>query len=168
VGNSSAIRYTQLFKLNASFEVYCNRGTSGIDGSTSTAIGFAAGTEKQTVFLTGDLSFFYDSNALWNSYIPASFRIILINNEGGGIFRILPGHKNTGNFDKYFETVHDLNAQPLCSLYGFDYAKATDLEELKDTFDSFFQAGDKPKLLEIFTPRLKNDTALLEYFENIK
>ena len=88
VGNSSAIRYTQLFQLPKRIEVFCNRGTSGIDGSTSTAIGAAVAIKKQVTFVTGDLSFFYDSNALWNNYIPKNFRIIVINNEGGGIFRI--------------------------------------------------------------------------------
>ena len=102
IGNSSAIRYAQLFDIHKSIEVYCNRGTSGIDGSTSTAIGCAVTHKRQTNFITGDLSFFYDSNALWNNYIPNSFRIIIINNGGGGIFRILPGHKNTENFDTYF------------------------------------------------------------------
>ncbi|MCB0447171.1 MAG: 2-succinyl-5-enolpyruvyl-6-hydroxy-3-cyclohexene-1-carboxylate synthase, partial [Gelidibacter sp.] len=82
LGNSSAIRYTQLFDLLQSIEVFCNRGTSGIDGCTSTAIGCAVSSKKQTVFITGDLSFFYDSNALWNNYIPNNFRIIIVNNQG--------------------------------------------------------------------------------------
>ncbi|MDB2463016.1 2-succinyl-5-enolpyruvyl-6-hydroxy-3-cyclohexene-1-carboxylic-acid synthase, partial [Algibacter sp.] len=110
-GNSSTIRYTQLFKIHKSIEVYCNRGTSGIDGSTSTAIGCAVANARPTVLITGDLSFFYDSNALWNNYIPKNFRIIVVNNQGGGIFRILPGHKNTENFDRYFETNHNLTAE---------------------------------------------------------
>ena len=102
VGNSSAIRYTQLFQMPKNIEVFCNRGTSGIDGSTSTAIGASTVVEERITFITGDLSFFYDSNALWNNYIPNNFRIIVINNKGGGIFRILPGHKNTDNFDQFF------------------------------------------------------------------
>ena len=75
VGNSSAIRYTQLFKINTTLDVFCNRGTSGIDGSTSTAIGSAVANNKPTVFITGDLSFLYDSNALWNNYIPNDFTL---------------------------------------------------------------------------------------------
>ncbi len=66
ISNSSIIRYAQLFSVKDSLHVFCNRGTSGIDGSTSTAIGAAFASENQTVFITGDLSFFYDSNALWN------------------------------------------------------------------------------------------------------
>ena len=93
LANSSTIRYSQLFPLPKQSEVYCNRGTSGIDGSTSTAIGGAWVHNLPTVFITGDLSFFYDANALWNAYLKPSTRIIVINNHGGGIFRILPGEK---------------------------------------------------------------------------
>jgi 2-succinyl-5-enolpyruvyl-6-hydroxy-3-cyclohexene-1-carboxylate synthase len=119
VGNSSAVRYTQLFQLYKSIDVFCNRGTSGIDGSTSTAIGASVAAKKRTTFITGDLSFFYDSNALWNNYIPKDFRIIVVNNEGGGIFRILPGHKNSENFDTFFETKHQLGAKQLCEMFKF-------------------------------------------------
>ncbi|MEC8830253.1 MAG: 2-succinyl-5-enolpyruvyl-6-hydroxy-3-cyclohexene-1-carboxylic-acid synthase, partial [Bacteroidota bacterium] len=88
--NSSVIRYLQLFEFDASISLYCNRGTSGIDGSTSTAVGAAVVSKLPTLLITGDLSFFYDSNGLWNNYVPNDFKIIVINNDGGGIFRILP------------------------------------------------------------------------------
>ncbi|WP_456441610.1 2-succinyl-5-enolpyruvyl-6-hydroxy-3-cyclohexene-1-carboxylic-acid synthase [Psychroserpens sp.] len=168
LGNSSAIRYTQLFNLNPSLEVFCNRGTSGIDGSTSTAIGCAVASIKQTIFVTGDLSFFYDSNALWNNYIPNNFRIIVINNQGGGIFRILPGHKNTDNFDNYFETTHHLTAKHLSDMYHFEYSKVSNETELSESLKGFFDISETPKLLEVFTPRIKNDSILLEYFNFIK
>lgn len=168
VGNSSAIRYTQLFDINKTVEIYCNRGTSGIDGSTSTAIGCASINTKATTFITGDLSFFYDSNALWNNYIPNTFRIIIINNEGGGIFRILPGHKNTENFDTYFETRHNLTAQHLCDMFNFDYVSVSDNEALKLALLEFYNPSDKPKILEVFTPPKRNDEILLEYFNYIK
>lgn len=168
VGNSSAIRYTQLFQLRKDITVFCNRGTSGIDGSTSTAIGAAIANQKRTTFITGDLSFFYDSNALWNNYIPNDFRIILINNEGGGIFRILPGHKNTENFDTYFETKHHLKAKQLCDMFGFEYKVASNQVELDATLESFYKASEHPKLLEIFTPSKINDEILLEYFNFVK
>ncbi len=167
VGNSSAIRYAQLFDLDNSLKIFCNRGTSGIDGSTSTAIGYAAVNEEPTIFITGDLSFFYDSNALWNNYIPANFRIILINNKGGGIFRILPGHKNTPNFDTFFETEHNLTAEQLCDMYHFEYQTALNDADLKSELSSFFKPSSKPKLLEIFTPRTLNDSVLLDYFKFI-
>ena len=165
LGNSSTVRYAQLFNLNPSLEIYCNRGTSGIDGSTSTAIGFAVATKKQTVLITGDISFFYDSNALWNNYIPNNFRIILINNSGGGIFRILPGAKNTEAFDTFFETKHNLNAKHLCAMYGFDYAAADNKKDLSTALNTFFTADKKPKLLEVFTPRTLNDSLLIDYFK---
>jgi 2-succinyl-5-enolpyruvyl-6-hydroxy-3-cyclohexene-1-carboxylate synthase len=168
LGNSSTVRYSQLFNLNKTLKVYCNRGTSGIDGSTSTAIGAASVSKEQTVFITGDLSFFYDSNALWNNYIPSNFRIIVINNGGGGIFRILPGHKNTDNFDTYFETKHKLSAKQLCEMYDFEYLKAKNQEEIQSKMVSFYSTSFQPKLLEIFTPRVINDEVLLNYFKNIK
>lgn len=168
LSNSSTIRYSQLFHLNETIEVHCNRGTSGIDGSSSTAIGFAVSSQKQTTLVTGDLSFFYDSNALWNNYIPTSFRIILINNSGGGIFRILPGHKNTANFDRFFETKHNLTAKQLSDMYGFEYYSATNNNEVESTLSTFFEKSETPRLLEIFTPRTVNDKILLEYFNFIK
>lgn len=168
LGNSSAIRYAQLFQLRKDIAVFCNRGTSGIDGSTSTAIGAALANTQRTTFITGDLSFFYDSNALWNNYIPKNFRIIVINNEGGGIFRILPGHKNTENFDKYFETKHHLTAKQLCEMYGFEYSIASDEKSLDEALEKFYNGSKKPKLLEVFTPSDINDKVLLDYFKFIK
>lgn len=168
LGNSSAIRYSQLFDLNKKIPVFCNRGTSGIDGSTSTAIGCSKVHKKPTVLITGDLSFFYDSNALWNNYIPNNFRIILVNNQGGGIFRILPGHKDNKKFDTYFETTHNLTAKQLCKMYELDYATAVNEKQLKTQLKTFFGESDQPKLLEIFTPRTINDQVLLDYFKYIK
>jgi 2-succinyl-5-enolpyruvyl-6-hydroxy-3-cyclohexene-1-carboxylate synthase len=168
LGNSSTIRYAQLFNMNPSLKVYCNRGTSGIDGSTSTALGYAVVSERQTIFITGDLSFFYDSNALWNNYIPKNFRIIVINNEGGGIFRILPGHKNTDNFDYFFETKHHLTAKQLCEMYGFEYTTAHNELELEGALKPFYNKSKQPRLLEVFTPRTENDSILLDYFKFVK
>ncbi len=168
VGNSSAIRYAQLFDIHKSIEVYCNRGTSGIDGSTSTAIGCAVAHKRQTNFITGDLSFFYDSNALWNNYIPDSFRIIVINNGGGGIFRILPGHKNTENFDTFFETKHKLSAQHLAEMYNFKYKKVSSHNDLGIALNSFYKESKGPKILEINTAEQANDEVLLAYFKYLK
>ncbi|MFY0714241.1 2-succinyl-5-enolpyruvyl-6-hydroxy-3-cyclohexene-1-carboxylate synthase [Seonamhaeicola sp. NFXS20] len=168
LSNSSTIRYVQLFNINKTLEVYCNRGTSGIDGSTSTAIGCAVATNKQTTLISGDLSFLYDSNALWNNYIPNNFRIIVINNQGGGIFRILPGHKNTENFNTYFETNHNLTAEHLCNMYGFEYIAASTEDELSKNLNAFYNKGNQPKLLEIFTPKNLNDQILLNYFKFIQ
>lgn len=168
VGNSSAIRYAQLFDIHKSVEVYCNRGTSGIDGSTSTAIGCAIVHKRQTTFITGDLSFFYDSNALWNNYIPDSFRIIVVNNGGGGIFRILPGHKDTKNFDTFFETKHKLSAQYLAEMYNFKYKKVASQQDLILALSSFYKESKQPKILEINTAEQANGEILLDYFKYLK
>ena len=167
ISNSSAIRYAQLVAVDPSIEVYCNRGTSGIDGSTSTAIGAAVANEKQTVFITGDIGFLYDSNALWNNYIPKNFKIILINNGGGGIFRILPGHKETPVFNTFFETSHCLTAEHLAKMYGFEYCIASDEASLAISLTALYAQNEKPSILEIFTPTLKNDSILLQYFKEL-
>ncbi|WP_273567096.1 2-succinyl-5-enolpyruvyl-6-hydroxy-3-cyclohexene-1-carboxylic-acid synthase [Maribacter halichondriae] len=167
LANSSTVRYAQLFDLNPSLKVFCNRGTSGIDGSTSTAIGGAMYHKEPTILITGDLSFFYDSNGLWNKYIRPDFRIILINNQGGGIFRILPGTEDTENFETYFETTHNLNAQDLCKMYGIGYQAADDQESLENSCKTFYTHSNIPQLLEISTPRLLNDKILLGYFDFI-
>ena len=164
LSNSAAIRYAQLFTLPASLEVFCNRGTSGIDGSMSTAIGAAIISKLPTVYITGDLSFFYDSNALWNTYIPSNFKIIVINNGGGGIFRILPGAKNVDHFETYFETEHELSAESLCTMFGINYSKATDLNELNQELEVFFNDSNSARLLEIVTPSKMNDQVLNDYF----
>ncbi|WP_340198779.1 2-succinyl-5-enolpyruvyl-6-hydroxy-3-cyclohexene-1-carboxylic-acid synthase [Ascidiimonas sp. W6] len=167
LSNSSTVRYAQLFNLHNSFEVYCNRGTSGIDGSTSTALGAASVNKSPVVLVTGDLSFFYDSNALWNDYIPQNFKIILINNGGGGIFRILPGPKSSQKFHTYFETRHKLSAASLCEMFHFIYNSAKDEQELISTLPEFFNDNSAPRLLEIFTPTAINDEILLDYFRFI-
>jgi 2-succinyl-5-enolpyruvyl-6-hydroxy-3-cyclohexene-1-carboxylate synthase len=167
MSNSSTIRYAQLIDIDPSIEVYCNRGTSGIDGSTSTAIGAAVANKKQTVLITGDISFLYDSNALWNNYIPKNFKIILINNGGGGIFRILPGHKETAVFNTFFETSHCLTAEHLAKMYGFKYSIASDEDSLVNGMNDLYAQNEKPYILEVFTPTLQNDSILLQYFKEL-
>jgi len=167
VSNSSAIRYLQLFDLNKTVQVFCNRGTSGIDGSTSTAIGAALASDLPTMLITGDISFLYDSNALWNNYIPKNFKIILLNNSGGGIFRILPGHQETETFNTFFETSHQLNASHLAKMYGLDYFEASDEFSLEKQYSAFLNQNEKPSILEIFTPEKENDAILLSFFRNL-
>lgn len=168
LGNSSTIRYAQLFNLDNSLDIFCNRGTSGIDGSTSTAIGAAVASGKPTTLISGDLSFFYDSNAFWNAHIPKNFKAIVINNQGGGIFRILPGNKNSSEFDTYFETTHNLRAQALCKMYDFNYLCVSSEDELEVALTKFYEQNEKPTILEVVTPRQLNDEVLLNYFKSIK
>jgi 2-succinyl-5-enolpyruvyl-6-hydroxy-3-cyclohexene-1-carboxylate synthase len=167
ISNSSPIRYAQLFELKPTIEVFCNRGTSGIDGSTSTAIGAAVINGKQTTLITGDISFLYDSNALWNNYVQKNFRIIIINNAGGGIFRILPGHDETPVFNTFFETTHNYTAEHLAKMFEFDYTSANDEQELKNALTGFFKESLQPKILEVFTPMRENDKILLQYFREL-
>lgn len=165
ISNSAAIRYSQLFPAPPEVAIYCNRGTSGIDGSTSTAIGAATAASKRVTLVTGDIGFFYDSNALWNQYIPPHFRIILINNGGGGIFRILPGHSETPLFHTYFETAHSLTARHLAAMYGFTYRAACNEVSLQEALDGFFDDQGGPSLLEVFTPGHENDKVLAAFFK---
>ncbi|MFZ0597827.1 MAG: 2-succinyl-5-enolpyruvyl-6-hydroxy-3-cyclohexene-1-carboxylic-acid synthase [Flavobacterium sp.] len=167
ISNSSAIRYAQLIHLDPSIEVFCNRGTSGIDGSTSTAIGAAVGSGKPTVFITGDIGFLYDSNALWNAYIPKNFKIILINNGGGGIFRILPGHEEKPVFNTYFETSHQLTAEHLAKMYKMTYYTATDVTSLEKNITSLYNDDNAVAILEVFTPTFENDVILKDYFKQL-
>jgi len=164
--NSSIIRYAQLFSWKNTQNIGCNRGASGIDGSSSTAVGVGAVSTMQTLLITGDISFFYDSNALWNSYIPNNFRIILINNKGGGIFKFIPGPSTTDAAD-YFETPHNLTAVQLCEMHGFSYRATTDETDLEIALKSFFDTSEQPKLLEIFTPREVNAAVLKDYFSQM-
>lgn len=167
LGNSSTVRYAQLFDIDPSISVFSNRGTSGIDGSTSTAIGAAVGSDLPTTLITGDVSFLYDSNALWNQYIPKNFKIILINNGGGGIFRILPGHQETKVFTTFFETSHCLTAEHLAKMFGFTYQIASTEDSLKEGLAMLYSENKQPFLLEVFTPTLENDKILLQYFKEL-
>ncbi len=166
LSNSSTIRYAQLFEIDKSVEVFCNRGTSGIDGSTSTAMGAAVASSKETIFITGDISFLYDSNGLWNNYIPNNFKIIVLNNGGGGIFRILPGHEENETFNTFFETSHCYTAEQLAKMYQFEYCIASTEKSLAESY-SILLNSKKPIILEIFTPTKINDLLLLEYFNNL-
>ena len=120
------------------------------------------------MLITGDISFLYDSNALWNNYIPKNFKIILLNNSGGGIFRILPGHQETETFNTYFETSHQLNASHLAKMYGFNYFEAKDETSLHQQYTAFINENEKPSMLEIFTPEKENNGILLAFFERLK
>lgn len=165
--NSSAIRYAQLFDFQKN-NVFCNRGTSGIDGSTSTAIGFAMKAEKQTVLVTGELSFFYDINGLWNNYIPPYTRIIVINNGGGDIFKIIPGPSSTNALDEFILTKHHKNIENLAKHFGFAYTKVEDEDTLSRVLDNFFKPDSKAKILEVDTTGIENADVLKKYFEFLK
>jgi len=163
--NSTPIRYAMLFPVPKNTQSYCNRGTSGIEGSVSTAVGAAVATNQPTLLITGDLSFFYDANALWKTQLPSSLRIVIINNRGGGIFRILPGDKDSETFKRYFETRHNMNAKHLANHFGCSYMKAESPFLLSWKLNTFFKPSKRPKILEIMTPAEINDKVLGDYFD---
>lgn len=165
--NSSAIRYAQLFDFQKN-KIFCNRGTSGIDGSTSTAMGFAMKSAQQTVLVTGDLSFFYDINGLWNNYIPPYTRIIVFNNGGGDIFKIIPGPSSTNALDEFILTKHHKNAELIAKHFGFSYTKVSDEDTLSRVLDNFFKQDVKAKILEVDTAAVENSEVLKNYFEALK
>ena len=162
--NSTPVRYFQLFDLKNQNHMFANRGTSGIDGSTSTAIGSSVNSDSPVVLITGDLSFFYDVNALWNKHIPASFRIIIINNGGGGIFKILPGFKEDKLFSEFIETKHNLSARSIAKMYSLKYTRVTTKFGLKLALRTFFKNSKRPKILEIKTYGIKSAKILKDYF----
>ncbi|WP_185860686.1 2-succinyl-5-enolpyruvyl-6-hydroxy-3-cyclohexene-1-carboxylic-acid synthase [Blattabacterium cuenoti] len=164
LGNSMIIRYYQLFdKKKYSIKSYCNRGTSGIDGCVSTAIGSAIIIKKTVTLIIGDISFFYDSNALWNNYIPKNFRIILINNGGGNIFRFISEKKLSKKIFNFFETKHIFSAEKICEMYHLKYEKVSDQYALKNSLSYFWKKSNKPFLLEINTQKSNNAKILKKY-----
>ncbi len=165
--NSAAIRYAQLFDHPTGREHYANRGTSGIDGCTATAIGHALTTNKQLTLITGDVAFLYDSNAFWNNRLPDNIKIIILNNQGGNIFRIIPGPEGQKSLETYQETVHNLNARGVADTFKIEYQSAHGKEELRKILPGFFNKRERA-ILEIFTPRLESPEVLKDYFKAIK
>ena len=169
MGNSTSVRYVQLFKQIKGLSYYCNRGTSGIDGSTSTALGSKFASKKPTVLLTGDISFFYDSNAFWNSPVKDNFKVILFNNSGGGIFKIIDGPSSTNGLSQFFETPHKLSAQKVAELYEINYTSAKNSDELSSGLEKFLDPSNTNNgILEIFTNPNDNPKVLKKYFDSIK
>lgn len=168
VSNSSTIRYAELFPFAKNHELHCNRGTSGIDGCTSTAMGFAMMSSSPTVLITGELGFLYDINGLWNNYIPPYTRIIVINNGEGNIFRIIPGPSSTNAVDEFIATQHQKNCEHLAKHFGFSYFKVDDEDTLLRALDNFFKPDEKPKILEINTSDIDNAEVLKGYYRFLK
>lgn len=167
--NSSAIRYAQLFDFGKR-KMYCNRGTSGIDGSTSTAMGFAIKNANPTLLITGDLGFFYDINGLWNQYIPPFVRIIIFNNGEGNIFKIIPGpgNANPNTLDEFIATKHRKHAEHLAKHFGFSYIKVEDEPTLDRVLENFFKPDLQPKILEVNTYGKNSADVQKAYFEFMK
>lgn len=168
LANSTPVRYAQLFEYGQLARVDANRGTSGIDGSTSTAVGAARLNPGVTVLITGDMSFMYDSNALWNKYITPRLKIIVMKNGGGGIFRFLPGSSQAEELEECFETVYDADVQGFAALHRFRYFSASDAAALERTLPDFFGEQERPAILAVETPRKVNAEVLRDYFRQLK
>ena len=169
LGNSTPVRYAQLFDTNTDIKYNSNRGTSGIDGTVSTAVGAAFANKTPTTLITGDLAFFYDSNGLWNHHLDNNLRIIIINNQGGGIFRFIDGPSETKVLDELFETKHNTKADGIAKSYGLKYFNADNSEKLNSVLNEFYHAdNNSPSILEVFTPRELNGNVLKSYFKHIR
>lgn len=170
LANSSVIRYSLLFDPISSINYWCNRGTSGIDGSTSTAAGAAfLSKEKWNTLISGDMSFFYDSNAFWNHVLSPNLRIFLINNGGGSIFKIIPGPDSTEEQNDFFVYPNTFQAEYLCKNFNIGYLKANSIEEIDEQLHDFytFEENGRPKVMEIFTSGIENEQILKDFFKKI-
>lgn len=153
IGNSLPIRYFNNLKLdkNSSFksiQIFSNRGTSGIDGSLSTAVGYALATHKTVTVVLGDLSFFYDRNGLWNKYLPANLKIIILNNHGGKIFSKMQGPKEQPELQEYFISNQPLNAKETALQHQVDYLFCNNLTLSGKFLREFYLKTEKTTILE--------------------
>jgi 2-succinyl-5-enolpyruvyl-6-hydroxy-3-cyclohexene-1-carboxylate synthase len=155
VANSMAVRYLNFIGRRTQ-EICCNRGTSGIDGSSSTAVGAAFVREGLVTLITGDMAFFYDRNAFWHNYPLANLRIILLNNHAGGIFRLIDGPAKQPELVDFFETKQALTAVHLAAEYGFHYAAVTTSEEFETALVEFYEPSLQPKIIEIESSSTRN------------
>ena len=176
LANSMTVRYANLVGLSdkqKQVEVFANRGTSGIDGSSSTAVGSALASDRLTVLFTGDMAFFYDRNAFWHNYPLPNLRVVLFNNHGGGIFRLINGPNRQPELEEYFETHQALTAERTACDFGIEYHQI-DLTEA-GTFallapcltDFYHRASSHAKLLEIVTDPRVNQTVFNNYREAV-
>lgn len=161
--NSSAVRLACIY---AQHYVWCNRGVNGIEGSLSTAAGFSLATHDMTICVIGDLSFFYDQNALWNSNLRGNLRIILLNNRGGGIFRQLPGLSDSPAADDLVMASHENTAQGICTQNDIGYLSAKNMDEMQIGIVTLLtRESERPMLLEVFTDSNDDVKALEKYFK---
>lgn len=169
VANSMSIRYinylTYLFNQNQL--VRSNRGTSGIDGTISTAVGSAiTSLDKLNLLITGDLSFFYDRNGLWHNHLPTNLRIILMNNHGGGIFRMIDGPANLPEHETYFETPQHLNGKNTANDFNLSYYSCRNHTELKNSLKAIMKPLANSQLVEIDTNTVHNTAFFKQFKQN--
>ena len=164
--NSTAIRLANIY---ARHSVYCNRGVNGIEGSLSTAAGFSVVSEDMVYCIIGDLSFFYDQNALWNQNLHGNLRILLLNNGKGGIFNMLKGLEQSPSRDQYVAAEHHTSAEGICMQNRVVYLKATNMEEMQQGLDTLIDMeSDRPVLLEVFTDATEDERVFKDYYRRLK
>ncbi len=170
LGNSSAVRYAQLFPLPETVEVCGNRGSAGIDGSLSSALGYASASDKLNFIIIGDLSFFYDMNALWNGHICNNVRIMLLNNGGGEIFQAIPGFNMDEDTRRYVTATHTTSAKGWTEERGFQYTAIHNEDELIEAMPIFTQTEEikSPMLIEVFTDKAEDVRLLKEYYHSLR
>lgn len=158
VSNSMSIRYINhlTFLFGPDQHIFSNRGTSGIDGCTSTAIGASLTSSLPNYLITGDLAFFYDRNALWHPHLPSNLNIILMNNQGGGIFRMINGPADQPELETYFETPHQVTAKNTAGDFGLEYRCIKEEETLNAACKWISEQDNNIKLLEVLTDTVKN------------
>jgi 2-succinyl-5-enolpyruvyl-6-hydroxy-3-cyclohexene-1-carboxylate synthase len=150
LGNSLPVRYASVFPfINPNIEVHSNRGTSGIDGTVSAAAGQSMVDDRNHILMVGDLGFIYDSNGLWNNYLGDNFKIIVLNNHGGGIFKTLPGARSQKELEEYFVVKQPLRFEHLALQHNCEYIFCNDLEGLKPTLGQLLATKGKPAILEL-------------------
>lgn len=163
LSNGTPVRYAQIIDYTLPHASYCNRGVSGIDGSVSTAIGGAAAYKGMTILITGDLSFTYDIGGLALSDIPDTFKIIVIDNQGGGIFRFINSTSNLSEREDYFCMSPKLPLTEIVAGYGWNYFEASDMESLKKNLKSFLSCENK-SILRIKCDGIESAEILKKYF----
>ena len=165
-GNSSAIR---LMNVYADRHVYCNRGVNGIEGSLSAAVGFSLcdKSDKNVYCILGDLSFFYDQNALWNQKLNGKLRIIVLNNGGGAIFGKFDGLRQSMAREELVMAQHHTSAEGVCRQNNVSYLSAHNMEEMQEGIKCLMDMeSNRPVLLEVFTD-LETDNKEYEALMNI-
>jgi len=165
LGNSTTIRYSQLVPLRDDITYHSNRGTSGIDGSVSTAVGSAMVKDDLHLLLVGDLSFVYDSNALWNRKFPGNLRIVVLNDGGGSIFRLLEGPSRMEFFEEFSVTHHPVSIEMLSQAFGRRFRRVAGMEELKENLGILMQPDSPLSVLEVDTTASENSRIFESFFD---
>lgn len=161
LANSMAVRYVNFLGVPKGVEaVWSNRGTSGIDGCTSTALGHAlAQPDKEHWLITGDVAFFYDHNAFWfDDERKPNLKVILLNNSGGNIFRMIPGPSAQQELERFFETRHQRNAAAMAQDFGIPHHIVKDTQTLQ-AISGFLKDKKRTAIIECLTLPEDNENA---------